>query len=116
MVKKTAKDIVREAAAKHRRKAEDNWEYYQTTGVGRYDNAYFKHDAIATALEKYLEEQQIRADASAFKNILANFAEEAAAAKCLPDAQRLEALDRLAKELVWRAKMEGVWQEVRRYE
>lgn len=34
MVEKTAKDIVREAAAKHRRKAEDNWEY----DTGSYEN------------------------------------------------------------------------------
>lgn len=105
---KTAKQIVQAAAQEHRRKADENWEYYQTTGVGRYDTAYYKHDSIATALEKYLAAEKIREDAAAFKNILANFAADAAATKGLPDADRLKALDKLAGEMVWRAKMEGI--------
>lgn len=105
---KTRQEIVRAAAQDHRRKADENYEYYQTTGMGRYDTQYYKHDCIATALEKYLDAEQIRADASHFKNILANFAADAAAAKLLPDADRLKALDKLASELVWRVKMEGI--------
>lgn len=108
MTEKTAKDIVQEAAAQHRRKAEDAWTFYQTTGVGRYDTAYFKHDSIATALEKYLRAEQNRADTFALKTILATFADAAAATRALPDAARLEALDRLARELVWRVQMDGI--------
>lgn len=105
---KTRLEIVQAAAQDHRRKADENYEYFQTTGVGRYDTQYYKHDCIATALEKYLAEEKIRTDASHFKNILANFAADAAAAKMLPDAERLKALDKLASELVWRVKMEGI--------
>lgn len=105
---KTRQEIVQAAAQNHRRKADENYEYYQTTGMGRYDTQYYKHDCIATALEKYLAAEQIRIDASHFKNILANFAADAAAAKLLPDADRLKALDKLASELVWRVKMEGI--------
>lgn len=105
---KTRLEIVQAAAQDHRRKADENYEYYQTTGVGRYDTQYYKHDSIATALEKYLASEQIRIDASHFKNILANFAADAAATKLLPDADRLKALDKLASELAWRVKMEGI--------
>ena len=104
----TAKEIVRREADKHRRKADENQELYQETGEGRYDTAYYKHDSIATALEKYLDTAQIREDVSTFKNILADFAANAAAAKSLPDADRLNALDKLAEDLVWRIKMEGI--------
>lgn len=105
---KTRLEIVQAAAQDHRRKADENYEYFQTTGMGRYDTQYYKHDCIATALEKYLADEKIRIDASHFKNILANFAADAAAAKMLPDAERLKALDKLASELVWRVKMEGI--------
>ena len=105
---KTRLEIVQAAAQDHRRKADENYEYFQTTGVGRYDTQYYKHDCIATALEKYLAEEKIRTNASHFKNILANFAADAAAAKMLPDAERLKSLDKLASELVWRVKMEGI--------
>ena len=105
---KTRLEIVQAAAQDHRRKADENYEYYQTTGVGRYDTQYYKHDCIATALEKYLDTEQIRIDACHFKNMLENFAQDAAAAKMLPDAERLKALDKLTSELVWRVKMEGI--------
>lgn len=105
---KTAKQIVEETARLHRRKADENWEFYQTTGMGRYDTAHYKHDSIATALEKYLDGEKIREDAACFKNILASLAADAAAAKGLPDTDRLKALDKLAGELVWRVKMEGI--------
>lgn len=105
---KTRLEIVQAAAQQHRRKADENYEYYQTTGVGRFDTQYYKHDCIATALEQYLAAEQIRTNAYYFKNMLANFAQDAAAAKMLPDAERLKALDKLASELVWKAKMEGI--------
>lgn len=105
---KTAREIVQAAAQEHRRKANENYTYYQTTGVGRYDTQYYKHDSIATALEKYLDAEQIRTDAVHFKMMLANFAQDAAAAKMMPEAERLKALEKLASELVWRAKMEGI--------
>lgn len=104
----TAKEIVRREADKHRRKADENQDLYQETGEGRYDTAYYKHDSIATALEKYLDTAQIREDAIAFKNALADFAAKAAAAKGLPDNDRLKALDELAEDLMWRVRMEGI--------
>lgn len=106
---KTRLEIVQAAAQQHRQKADENYIAYQTTGMGRYDTQYWKHDCIAEALEKYLDSEQIRIDASHFKNVLANFADAAATAKGLPDADRLKALDKLASELVWRAKMEGIY-------
>ena len=105
---KTAREIVQAAAQEHRRKADEAWDNYQNTGIGRFDTQYFKHDSIATALEKYLDAEQIRTDAVHFKMMLANFAQDAAAAKMLPEADRLKALDKLASELVWKAKMEGI--------
>ena len=105
---KTRLEIVQAAAQDHRRKASENYENYQTTGVGRFDTMYYKHDCIATALEKYLAEEKIRTDASHFKNLLATYAADAGAAKMLPDAERLKALDKLASDLCWRVKMEGI--------
>lgn len=105
---KTSLDIVREAAQQYRKKANENYENYQTTGVGRFDTAYYKNDSIATALEKYLEQKQIQIDASYFKNLLANYGAEARAAKGLPDAERLAALDKLAEHLVTRVLLEGI--------
>lgn len=106
---KTRLEIVQAAAQQHRQKANENYENYQTTGVTRFDTQYYKHDSIATALEKYLASEQIRIDASHFKNLLANFAADAAAAKTLPDADRLKALDKLTSNLVLRANMEGIY-------
>lgn len=106
---KTRLEIVQAAAQQHRQKANDNYIAYQTTGMGRYDTQYYKHDCIAEALEKYLAQEQIRIDASHFKNVLMNFAGDAAATKGLPDADRLKALDKLASEIVWKAKMEGLY-------
>lgn len=105
---KTRLEIVQAAAQQHRRKADENYDYYQNTGVGRFDTQYYKHDCIATALEQYLASEQIRTDAIHFKMMLANFAHDAAAAKMLPEADRLKALDKLASELVWKVKMEGI--------
>lgn len=105
---KTRLEIVQAAAQQHRQKADENYIAYQTTGMGRYDTQYYKHDCIAEALEKYLDQEQIRIDASYFKNLLANYADAAATAKGLPDADRLKALDKLASELVLRANMEGI--------
>lgn len=105
---KTRLEIVQAAAQQHRQKADENYIAYQTTGMGRYDTQYYKHDCIAEALEKYLDQEKIRIDAVYFKNVLRNFAADAAAAKMLPDADRLKALDKLASELVWKAKMEGI--------
>ena len=46
----TDREIVAACAVDFRRKAQEAYDAYQSTGMTRYDNAYHKYEALADAL------------------------------------------------------------------
>ena len=48
----TDREIVAACAVDFRRKAQEAYDAYQSTGMTRYDNAYHKYEALADALDR----------------------------------------------------------------
>jgi len=56
----TDREIVAACAVDFRRKAQEAYDAYQSTGMTRYDNAYHKYEALADALDRDVQKADTR--------------------------------------------------------
>ena len=56
----TDREIVAACAVDFRRKAQEAYDVYQSTGMTRYDNAYHKYEALADALDRDVQKADTR--------------------------------------------------------
>ena len=89
----------------HRRKAQEAYDAYQSTGMTRYDNAYHKYEALADALDRDVQKADTRQAAASLKSELIMLASAASRAK-LPSAPE-GALLALAKEVIAVGRLYG---------
>ena len=94
----TDREIVAACAVDFRRKAQEAYDAYQSTGMTRYDNAYHKYEALADALDRDVQKADTRQAAASLKSELIVLASAASRAK-LPSAPE-GALLALAKRLL----------------
>ena len=99
----TDREIVAACAVDFRRKAQEAYDAYQSTGMTRYDNAYHKYEALADALDR--DVQKARQAAASLKSELIMLASAASRAK-LPSAPE-GALLALAKEVIAVGRLYG---------
>ena len=81
----TDREIVAACAVDFRRKAQEAYDAYQSTGMTRYDNAYHKYEALADALDRDVQKADTRQAAASLKSELIMLASAASRAK-LPSA------------------------------
>ena len=81
----TDREIVAACAVDFRRKAQEAYDAYQSTGMMRYDNAYHKYEALADALDRDVQKADTRQAAASIKSELIMLASAASRAK-LPSA------------------------------
>ena len=66
----TDREIVAACAVDFRRKAQEAYDAYQSTGMTRYDNAYHKYEALADALDRDVQKADTRQAAASLKSEL----------------------------------------------
>lgn len=66
----TDREIVVACAVDFRRKAQEAYDAYQSTGMTRYDNAYHKYEALADALDRDVQKADTRQAAASLKSEL----------------------------------------------
>ena len=66
----TDRKIVAACAVDFRRKAQEAYDAYQSTGMTRYDNAYHKYEALADALDRDVQKADTRQAAASLKSEL----------------------------------------------
>ena len=66
----TDREIVAACAVDFRRKAQEAYDAYQSTGMKRYDNAYHKYEALADALDRDVQKADTRQAAASLKSEL----------------------------------------------
>lgn len=81
----TDREIVAACAVDFRRRAQEAYDAYQSTGMTRYDNAYHKYEALADALDRDVQKADTRQAAASLKSELIMLASAASRAK-LPSA------------------------------
>lgn len=101
----TDREIVAACAVDFRRKAQEAYDAYQSTGMTRYDNAYHKYEALADALDRDVQKADTRQAAASLKSELIMLASAASRAK-LPSAPE-GALLALAKEVIAVGRLYG---------
>lgn len=77
----TDREIVAACAVDFRRKAQDAYDAYQSTGMKRYDNAYHKYEALADALDRDVQKADTWQVAASLKSELIMLASAASRAK-----------------------------------
>lgn len=80
----TDREIVAACAVDFRRKAQEAYDAYQSTGMMRYDNAYHKYEALADALDRDVQKADTRQAAASLKSELIMLASAASRAKRPP--------------------------------
>lgn len=100
----TDREIVAACAVDFRRKAQEAYDAYQSTGMKRYDNGYHKYEALAEALDRDVQKADLRQAAASLKSELIMLA-SASRAK-LPSAPE-GALLALAKEVIAVGRLYG---------
>ena len=98
----TDREIVAACAVDFRRRAQEAYDAYQSTGMTRYDNAYHKYEALADALDRDVQKADTR---QGLKSELIMLASAASRAK-LPSAPE-GALLALAKEVIAVGRLYG---------
>lgn len=80
----TDREIVAACAVDFRRKAQEAYDAYQSTGMTRYDNAYHKYEALADALDRDVQKADTRQAAASLKSELIMLASAASPATGKP--------------------------------
>lgn len=101
----TDKEIVAAYAVDYRRKAQEAYEVYQSTGMKRYDNAYHKYEALADALDRDVQKADTLQALASLKAELIMLA--SAARRALPPSASEDALLVLAREVIAIGKLHG---------
>ena len=101
----TDREIVAACAVDFRRKAQEAYEVYQSTGMKRYDNAYHKYEALSDALDRDVQKADARQTAASLKSELIMLASAASRAKLrsAPEGSLLK----LAEEVIAVGRMYG---------
>lgn len=92
------RQIVEVYAKEFARKAEESYDAYQSVGMQKFDNAYHKYKALAEALERDTQKEELRQSISALRYQLGRLANSAGKA-LQPDAEQ-ESLVQLAKDVI----------------
>ena len=99
------REIVAACAVDYRRKAQEAYDNYQSTGMRRYDNAYHKYSALADALDRDVQKADTYQALASLKAELIMLASVASKAKLRSAPEG--ALLALAKEVVAVGRLHG---------
>ena len=103
---RTDREIVQATAKEYRRRADEAFQTYQETGIGRYDTQFHKYDALANALES--DSLALKQESAQYRVKLSEFCSRAASIQYAPEDLRLKRADELLRDMTFWAKLEGL--------
>lgn len=95
-------------AEKYQRKADDAYQAYQETGIGRYDTARRKNEDMAEALRMAASAEEDHAKMIFLKAEISRLASDAASVEYAPDDMKQAKMQKVISSLLALARMQGL--------